>query len=83
MMNKKYTNAPEAQKRSLQKQRRQSLHQTSSISVEMDELKNTQWNFPGLENKMNDLALFSAEHDIDRACLNEPKNWQNNFIPSS
>ena len=35
-----------------------------------------QWNCRGLNNKINDLILFSAETDIDIICVNEVKKWQ-------
>ena len=42
----------------------------------MDKLKNLQWNCRGLNNKINNLILFSAEKDIDIICVNEVKKWQ-------
>ena len=42
----------------------------------MDKLKILQWNCRGLNNKLNDLILFSAEKDIDIICVNEVKKWQ-------
>ena len=42
----------------------------------MDQLQILQWNCRGLNNKINDLILFSAEKDIDIICVNEVKKWQ-------
>ena len=41
----------------------------------MDNLKILQGNCGGLNNKINDLILFSAEN-IDIICVNEVKKWQ-------
>ena len=42
----------------------------------MDKLKILQWSCRGLNDKISDLILFSAEEDIDVICLNEVKNLQ-------
>ena len=52
-------------------------YQTVKAFCKMDKLKILQWNCRGLNNKISDLILFSAEKDIDVICLNEVKNWKN------
>ena len=42
----------------------------------MGKLKILQWNCRRLNNKINDLILFSIEEEIDVICLNEVKNWK-------
>ena len=51
----------------------------------MDQLKILQWNCRGLNNKISDLILFSAEENIDVICLNEVQKRKkstalNNYI---
>ena len=44
--------------------------------TQLDKLKILRWHCRGLNNKINDLILFSAEKDIDINCVNEVKKWQ-------
>ena len=53
---------------------KQTTYQTAKIFRKMDKLKILLWNCHGLNNKIDDLILFSAESDIDGICLNEVKN---------
>ena len=62
-----------------------SLPNNKNFLRRMDKLNILQWNCRGLNNKLNDLILFSAEADIDVFCLNAVKNRKksiplNNYI---